>query len=332
MQAASTGRRRANSARAASRSPPMWSPCCPTPTSKRRTATSRRPASRPAARSSDSGSSVACGESTAPVADGPPAQVGERAGRGESARTTITERRSQSVSRIVTGVSVTPRAAAEPPGADPGERRVPGDVDAARRPGPRPGARSSSTARSRSPGRRPAQPGAEPVPDRDDLGVVGDRAEQQRSSLMRRSPSSGRPQQRAADEVVERVGRRRHHPRRPRVAEQPLDHRLLAERRAAARRASRGRPRPRAASPAAALTSSTQQLRVGAAGLDARRASRRPAPRSGPPRSAAARAAARGCRPAAASDWPRCSQLRPLQVRRRSRRRAGASGPRSSTR
>ena len=31
---------------------------------------------------------------------------------GESARTTITERRSQSVSRIVTGVSAAPRAAA----------------------------------------------------------------------------------------------------------------------------------------------------------------------------------------------------------------------------
>ena len=112
MHAASTrsARSAANSARAASRSPPMWSPCSPTPMSKRRTATSAA-GSRPAARSSDSGSKVACGESTAPVATMRPASsLTDRT--GESARTTITERRSQSVSRMVTGVSGTPREAA----------------------------------------------------------------------------------------------------------------------------------------------------------------------------------------------------------------------------
>ncbi len=78
--------------------------------SNRLTATSV-PGASPADRSSDSGSRVACGESTAPVATTRPARsASERT--GESARTTTTDRRSQSVSRMVTGVSDTPRAAA----------------------------------------------------------------------------------------------------------------------------------------------------------------------------------------------------------------------------
>ena len=112
MQAASTrsAGSTANSARAAARSPPLWSPCSPTPTSNRRTRTSV-PGVRPADRSSDSGSSVACGESTAPVATSWPARSASET-TGESALTTTTDRRSQSVSRMVTGVSESPRAAA----------------------------------------------------------------------------------------------------------------------------------------------------------------------------------------------------------------------------
>ena len=77
--------------------------------------------------------------------------------------------------------------------------------------------RSWSTGRSRrrSPGRRTSP---EALPDRDDLGVVGDGAEHERSSRRHGRaphPNSGRPQSGPADEVLQRVGGRRHHRRRP---------------------------------------------------------------------------------------------------------------------
>ena len=65
------------------------------------------------------------------------------------------------------------------------------------------------------------EPAAEAVPDRDDLRVVRDRAHQQRVVAL--VPSSHVSEQReagerAADEVAQRVGGRRHHARRPRAS------------------------------------------------------------------------------------------------------------------
>ena len=129
-----------------------------------------------------------------PARPGRPSEV-----TGESARTTTTDRRSQSVSRIVTGVSEHAARRGEPPGADPGERRVPGDVD--------PPVdqvrhlplvvRVQDVIEVEAAGT--AQPGAEPVPDRDDLRVVGDRAEQDRPSDL---PEQRQAEQRPADEVL----------------------------------------------------------------------------------------------------------------------------------
>jgi hypothetical protein len=104
MQAASTSP--AASARAASCSPPMWSPCRPTPTSNRRTSTST-----PSARKWDSGINVACGLSTAPVATTRPFRS-SALWIGESARTATTDVRSRSVSRIVSARTCLPAAAA----------------------------------------------------------------------------------------------------------------------------------------------------------------------------------------------------------------------------
>ena len=91
----------ATSARAASRSPPTWSPCWPTPTSKRRTVATSGPAQRRAGEPAGSAS---------PAASRPrrrrPCRPADRptTRSAASARTTTTEVRSRSVSRIASAV------------------------------------------------------------------------------------------------------------------------------------------------------------------------------------------------------------------------------------
>ena len=63
---------------------------------------------------------------------------------------------------------------------------------------------------------------------------LGDRPARPASGTMRGDREEGQAAQRAADEVVERIARRRHHRGRARVAKVSLDAGLLAERRAAA--------------------------------------------------------------------------------------------------
>ena len=246
MQAASTGSA-PNRARAASRSPPMWSPCSPTPMSKRRTcdvgargAGPRRAAATAAAAWPAASRRRRCRRS---------ARAGRRAtGRASRRAPTTTD------VQVAVGVAHRDRRQGDaarrrqPPGADPGERRVPRHVDAARHEVLDLAlvVRVQDVVEVQP--ARPAQPGAEPVPDRDDLGVVGDRAEHQAGSVTEPSrdvPEQRQAAQRAADEVVERVGRRRHHPRRPGVAEAAARPPTPCGTPRRRRRAARGRPRPR---------------------------------------------------------------------------------------
>ena len=113
------------------------------------------------------------------------------------------------------------------------------------------------------------------------------------------------PAQRPADEVEQRVRRRRHDPGGPRIAEPPFDRRLLAKRRAPAHR--KGQiGRFGGASPAAAFTSSTRSLASARPCWMPRRC-RRPVLGCGRSRSAAGPAAPRGIG-CWASVWPRCSR------------------------
>ena len=234
MQAASTSP--ATSARAASRSPPTWSPCRPTPTSKRRTSKSA-PGSRPARR--EVREREQRGLRRVDRADGrPPGRAGRRPSRCRpSARATTSDVRSRSVSRIAT-------AATSMPAAPPSRR-----------------ARTHASGEFHAAWIRPAtqvldlplvvgvedvvevevllaEPAPEPVPDRHDLRVVRDRAHHEASPSSRlpidASPEQGEPDDGAADEVEQRVGGRRHHPGGAGVAEAALDAELLAERGAAA--------------------------------------------------------------------------------------------------
>ena len=112
--------------RNASRSPPTWSPCLPTSTSKRRTVTST-PGRAPARRRRPSGMSVACGESIAPAAIVRPCRSAERPHATAASRHDVRD-------AIAIGVAHGDGAAAvarSPLRVEPRERRVPGDVDRA---------------------------------------------------------------------------------------------------------------------------------------------------------------------------------------------------------
>ena len=256
--------------------------------SKRRTSSHVR--LQPGSRSRARASSVACGESTAPVATVRPRRSATVSHRRVGAHDD--DRR-----QVAVGVAhgdrphADPARFGEPAGAHPGERGVPGHVD--------PAVeqvldlalvvRVQDVVERRCPGSRNQR--AEAVPDGHDLGVVGDRSQQQPVSLrtlQQRQPAHG-----PADEVEQRVRRRRHHPRGTRVAEAPLDARAPCgtrprRRRFIARSVTVGR-----ASPAAALTSSTRSIassrpsstaanvsstqRTGAVGLDPHAGQCRPA-------------------------------------------------------
>ena len=88
-----------------------------------------------------------------------------------------------------------PRASRQPPGAHPGQRRVPRHVDAAGEQVLDLALVVASTARSRTAKPWRGEPVAEAVPDRDDLGVVGDGAQ---SSTCRRVTGDDIVEQRQA--------------------------------------------------------------------------------------------------------------------------------------
>ncbi len=175
MQAASTSP--STRALTASRSPPMWSPCLVTITSKRRTA-SESAGSRPARARWASGSSVDCGESIAPVPTVRPGQLGDV---GDVAVAAHEHDRRE----VLVGVAHRhgPRRPAggvgEATGPHPGQRRVPRDVDAPGEVGLGLGLVAGVQHVVEGEGRW-LEPGLEPLPDRDDLGVVGDGAEGER--------------------------------------------------------------------------------------------------------------------------------------------------------
>ena len=175
-------RRRAARARP-SRSPPMWSPCSPTPTSNRRTVKSTGVQARPAAGGRAAAASPAASRPRRRPTLLPRRSASDRI--GESPRTTITDVRSRSVSRIAD--ARTDRRRARPAGA-----RAPRPAASSRRRAMRPveqivdlafvvrvqhvvegeALRAGTTRGTR--------------PDRDDLRVVGDRAEQQAVTARRR--------------------------------------------------------------------------------------------------------------------------------------------------
>ena len=97
----------------------------------------RRPGRARAAAARPSGISVACGESSAPTAMVRAAQLGQRL-RRPSDGATMCETRSRSVSRMAMARQ---RPAGPPLRVEPGERRVPRDVDVAARRARSPAAR-----------------------------------------------------------------------------------------------------------------------------------------------------------------------------------------------
>ena len=192
MHAASTSP--ATSARAASRSPPMWSPCSPTPTSKRRTSKSR-PASRPARAEVAERDQRRLRGVDRTRRDATPLQLLDRLDVGVGADD---DHRGQVAVGVAHGQRLD-RASGVPAdalGADPRQRRVPRDVDA-------PGGELFDLAlvvRVQDVVEREVavrEPAPEPVPDRDDLRVVRHRAHHQRFAdavaHAVTSPRSGRP-------------------------------------------------------------------------------------------------------------------------------------------
>ena len=142
-------RRRRRSALTASRSPPTWSPCLPTITSKRRTSNDDarvEPERRRGGRAAAAWPAASRPRRSPHVRPASCADVGDVAvGPHEHHRR-----------EVLVGVAHRhgPGRAAggggEPPRAHPRQRRVPRDVDVARRGGPRPAPRSWSTGRSRT--------------------------------------------------------------------------------------------------------------------------------------------------------------------------------------
>ena len=193
-----------------------------------------------------------------------------------SARTSTTEVRSWS--RVAHRDRVrlaTRRLRGEASGAHPGERRVPRDIDVAGEVcfGLGLVARVQHVVEREVLG---GEPVLEALPDRDDLRVVGNGAERERSCASSRpSPEQRHAAECSADELLQRVDGRRHHRRGASVAEVALDTDVLAERGAAAdphrevehleRGARRRRPSTAASaaarrpgrSPSAAIASST---------------------------------------------------------------------------
>ena len=125
MHAASTSR--FTSARAASRSPPTWSPCKPTPTSKRRTWKSR-PGLQPCRANMRQRQQRRLGRVDGANPNGFAAQIGQRLDRALGADD---DHRGQIAIGVPHGQGRDLGAArsSEAAGANPGQRRIPGDMD-----------------------------------------------------------------------------------------------------------------------------------------------------------------------------------------------------------